>query len=93
MKKLFTTLTALLLCLTVAQSQIVITEIMYNPAESGADSTEFIELYNAGATTVDLQGYYFSLGVVDTFLVSTPIAAGGYVVTAVNTVWPLPNNG
>lgn len=84
MKKLFSTLTALLLCLSVAQAQIVITEIMYNPAESFVDTTEFIELYNAGTTTVDLQNYYFSAGIVDTFLSSTPIPAGGYIVIAVN---------
>ncbi len=42
---------------------IVITEIMYNPPESGTDSLEFIEIYNNGASSVNLDGYYFSQGI------------------------------
>jgi PKD repeat protein len=42
---------------------IVITEIMYNPPESGTDSLEFIELYNNGADAVDMNGFHFSKGV------------------------------
>lgn len=65
-------------------AQIVITEISYNPPESGSDSTEYIELYNVGSTAVDLAGYSFTSGVVHTF--STYILApGAYVVVAVDT--------
>ncbi len=42
---------------------IVITEIMYNPPESGTDSLEFLEIYNNGADAIDLTGYHFSKGV------------------------------
>ncbi len=42
---------------------LVITEIMYNPPESGDDTLEFIELYNHRADTVNLEGVYFSEGI------------------------------
>lgn len=46
---------------------IVITEIMYNPPESGNDSLEFLELYNNDSEMVNLLGYSFSEGVAYTF--------------------------
>ncbi len=46
---------------------LVITEIMYNPPESGDDSLEFIELYNNSADTANLNGLHFSEGVEYTF--------------------------
>ncbi len=63
--------------------EIVITEIMYNPPESGNDSLEFIELYNNGADPVDLDGFYFEAGVTHTFapLVLNPAE---YVVVSIN---------
>ena len=42
---------------------IVITEIMYNPPESGEDSLEFIEFYNNSEDTVNMKGFYMSDGV------------------------------
>ncbi|WP_432411343.1 ExeM/NucH family extracellular endonuclease [Rasiella sp. SM2506] len=39
-----------------ASSQLVISEIMYNP-NSDEDDWEYLEVYNAGGTTVDLAGY------------------------------------
>ncbi len=46
---------------------LVITEIMYNPPESGTDTLEFIELYNNSTDTIDLEGVYFSEGIEYTF--------------------------
>lgn len=50
-----------------AKSQIVMTEIMYNPPESGTDSLEFIELYNAADTAVNMLNWSFGSGVTYTF--------------------------
>ncbi|MFK7908384.1 MAG: lamin tail domain-containing protein, partial [Chitinophagales bacterium] len=67
-----------------SESDIVITEIMYNPPESGTDLLEFIELYNKGAATVDLSNYSFSEGITYTFPSNTTIAAEEYLLLAVN---------
>ncbi len=64
---------------------IVITEISYNPPESGADTTEFIELYNYGNIAIDLTGYSFTSGVVYTFP-NVSIAAESYLVVAGDSV-------
>ena len=65
---------------------IVINEIHYNPADSqGADTDyEFLELYNTGATTLNLAGYTFNNGIAFTFPVGAQIAPGGYVLIAKN---------
>lgn len=63
---------------------IVITEIMYNPPESGTDSLEFIELYNNGDMAVDLTDYYFSEGITFTFP-QFSLEPGAYTVIAVNS--------
>ncbi|UTW64018.1 lamin tail domain-containing protein [bacterium SCSIO 12741] len=84
MKKLFTLLTVLALSLS-GMAQIVITEISYNPPESGSDSTEFIEILNTGSSTVNLNGYQFTSGVVYTFP-SINLASGAYLVIAVDSV-------
>ena len=67
-----------------AQPQLVISEIMYNPPESGTDSLEFIEIYNAGANPVDLTGIYFDQGVNYTFPSQT-LAAGATFLVAVDS--------
>ena len=72
-------------------SQIVISEIMYNPPESGTDSLEYIEITNAGMTAVDISGYHFLQGVEDTVAAGTILPAGvAYVFSenanAMNTV-------
>ncbi|PKP27858.1 MAG: hypothetical protein CVU06_00800 [Bacteroidetes bacterium HGW-Bacteroidetes-22] len=64
-------------------AQIVITEIMYNPPESGTDSLEYIELYNNGATAVNMENFYMSSGVEFTFPAVT-INSGEYLLIAVN---------
>jgi PKD repeat protein len=65
--------------------QLVITEIMYNPPETGTDSLEFVEVYNNDDVTIDLQGYYFSEGVEFTFPAIT-LGQGEYVLIAVDSV-------
>ncbi len=64
-------------------ADIVITEIMYNPPEAGDDSLEFIELYNKGAETVNLEGFYFAEGIEFVFP-SVDIASGAYLLVAIN---------
>ena len=85
MKRLLGFFTALLVTSAVmAQTaNLVITEISYNPAESGTDSTEYVEIYNNGSSSVDLTGYYFSSGFDYTFS-SGSVAPGGFAVVAVN---------
>ena len=70
--------------LSTGHTQIVINEIMYNPPESGADSLEFIELYNAGSDTLSLHQWAFSKGVQFTFP-DTAVPPQGYLVVCINT--------
>ncbi len=63
--------------------ELVITEIMYNPPESGNDSLEFIEIYNFGDFAVNLNGYYFDAGV-EFIFPDHILNAGDYVVVAIN---------
>lgn len=63
------------------EADIVITEIMYNPPESGTDTLEFLELYNNDSQAVNLENFYFSKGVTYTFPVYT-LEPGGYVIVA-----------
>lgn len=65
-------------------ANIVITEIMYNPPELGTDSLEFIELYNNGSNTVNLEDFYFSDGVNFTFP-AVEMQPGTYLLVAVNS--------
>ena len=66
------------------RAQLVINEIHYNPPEAGTDVNEFIEIYNAGASAVDMTGY--SLGGVSFTFPSFTLNAGEYVVLAVNAL-------
>jgi len=74
-------------------SQIVINEIHYNPGGSqGTDyHYEFVELFNAGQSDVDLTGYVFMLEDDDrtyqkkTTLGSLSIAAGSYAIISTDT--------
>ena len=65
---------------------IVINEIHYNPSSSQGSDTEyeFIELYNAGGSSVDVADYYFS-GITYTFPSGTSIASGAFTVIARNS--------
>ncbi|NCP46491.1 MAG: lamin tail domain-containing protein, partial [Flavobacteriales bacterium] len=44
-------------------ADLVITEIMYNPPESGTDTSEFIEIYNNGASAINLQDFTCTGGI------------------------------
>ncbi|MCF8369967.1 MAG: lamin tail domain-containing protein [Bacteroidales bacterium] len=66
-----------------SNSNLVITEIMYNPPEAGLDSLEFIEVYNLGSNPDTLTDYYFTgINFVFPELVLAP---GEFIVTAVNS--------
>ena len=80
-----------------ASAQVVINEIHYHPVENAAFDTagnplldlssdvhEFVELFNAGPSAVDLGGWQITSGVSYTFPAGTSIAAGGYKVVARN---------
>ncbi|SVC33494.1 uncharacterized protein METZ01_LOCUS286348, partial [marine metagenome] len=71
--------------LPVAYGKVVINEINYNPLESGTDTTEFIELYNHSTSAVDLSGVKENNAIVFTFPAGASIAAGGYIVLAVDS--------
>lgn len=60
---------------------IVINELMYKPI-SGRNADEYIELYNQGATPVNLGAWRFVAGVTYTFPSNTVIQPGAYLVVA-----------
>ncbi|MBU6401787.1 MAG: lamin tail domain-containing protein, partial [Verrucomicrobia bacterium] len=62
---------------------VVINEIMYAPISGEADD-EYIELYNQGASAVNLGGWQFVSGVAFTFPTNTMLPANGYLVVARN---------
>ncbi len=65
--------------------EVLINEIMYNPSPSQGldDDYEFVELYNAGAESVDLTGWAFTHGIFFTFP-SYVLPSGEYVVVCKN---------
>ena len=68
---------------------IVITEIMYNPPESGTDSLEFVEFYNNSNSVALVGGYEFLAGsplptLYYTFPAGTTIDPNKYIVIARN---------
>ncbi len=92
MKQILTSIFVCIAFFAMSQSPVVISEIMYNPPESGNDSLEYIEIYNPNTTAINVGGYYFSQGIIDTFPSPTNIPAGGYFVvaksaTAMNTIF------
>ena len=66
-----------------AHAQVVINEINYDPADP-TKALEFVELFNAGATAVNLSGWRMENAVDFVFPNGTSIAPGGYVVVAEN---------
>src|SRR5688500_18291544 len=67
-----------------AGPSLVINEIMPNPYAVLVDFGEWFEVYTAGTTPVDLNGYRVASGndAVHTINVSLVVPAGGYVVLA-----------
>ncbi|MCI5055440.1 MAG: lamin tail domain-containing protein [Flavobacteriales bacterium] len=64
------------------EGDLVITEIMYNPPESGTDSLEFVEIYNNSSNAISLDGFYFWDGINYTFPSGASISASSFVVLA-----------
>jgi regulation of enolase protein 1 (concanavalin A-like superfamily) len=62
---------------------VVINEIMYHPISENSDD-EYVELFNQGASAVNLGGWRFTDGITFRFPSNTVIAAGGYLVVAGN---------
>ena len=62
---------------------IVINELMYKPI-SGNDDDQYLELFNKGASSVDLTGWKFTAGISFTFPSNTVLAPNGYLVLARN---------
>ncbi len=79
-------LTAIFACLSmVAFSQdIVITEIMYNPPESGTDSLEFVEILNNSGTAYNMENATFKAGNTIFVFPAMTLNDGEYAVIAVN---------
>ena len=69
--------------LLLSDGPIVINEIHYDP-DIKTQPAEFVELYNNGATAVDLSGWRFADGIDFTFPSGVTIPAGGYVLVAQN---------
>jgi hypothetical protein len=64
--------------------QVIINEIYYHP-DNNKEAVEFIELYNASTSPIDLSGWYFS-GMTYEFPADTWIAANGYIVVCEDPV-------
>ena len=69
---------------------VVLNEINYHPP-SDLEDEEFVELWNYGATTVDLSGWAFTRGISFTFSAGTTLGPNAYIVVAKNpaTLTPL----
>ena len=68
---------------------LLITEIMYHPPPLNGidgDEYEFIELKNAGAATLNLNGMAFTGGIEFTFPAGSMLAPGAFLVLAENAV-------
>ena len=66
-----------------SSGQVLINEIMYRPAGVPEDvGQEWVELYNAATTNVDLSGWQLTKGAKFTFPPGAAIVAHGYLVVA-----------
>ncbi len=78
---LLMTIFLMTVCLSHSCLGLVISEIMYHPAQAD-ESLEFIELYNDRAVSEDLSGYAFVDGVAYVFPENTTIGPKSYLVVA-----------
>ena len=62
---------------------VVINELHYHPADND-EREEFVELTNAGTTTVDLSGWCLADGITGCFGAGTTIAPGAFAVASPN---------
>ena len=62
---------------------LMISEIMYNPPESGNDSLEYIEIYNNDTEVVDMNGFSFREGIIFNFP-NIELNPGEYMLVAVD---------
>ncbi len=69
--------------LEVVIADLVITEVMYH-AMPGEDTLEYIELYNNGSSSINLENYTFTQGV-ELIFPSTNLTAGSYLLIAKNS--------
>ncbi len=78
-----TSLFALMFLCNLAYSQLAITEISYNPPESGTDSLEYIEVANTTNSPINVKDYKFTKGITYTFP-DTIIGAGKHFLLVKN---------
>ena len=95
MKKTLRYLFLTIFTISLSYSQVVINELMYNPSYSGgtSDDGEYVELFNAGQSAVDLSGYKLSDAIDFTFPSGATIAAGSYLVVGRDSVRFKEDNG
>ena len=73
------------------ESEVVISEVMYNPI-SGDSDDEYVELYNRSPVVVDLSGWRFIAGIDFTFPTNTQFAPNSYIVVARDATRLLTNH-
>ena len=81
MIKMLTAVCSFLMLSSQANAQIVINEILYNIPSTG-ENEEFIELYNAGSTPVDMTNYTLQESAVVYTFGNTTLNGGDYFVVA-----------
>ncbi len=59
---------------------VKISEIMYNDGGTAVDSLEFIEIVNAGGSSIDIGAWKFTKGITYTFTTGTTIAPNQHIV-------------
>jgi hypothetical protein len=84
MKKTILLLAFFAAFISASSAQVIISEIMFNPPESGNDSLEYLELHNNANATVDISGWNFTQGIDHIFPAGTLLPAGGYITLAKN---------
>lgn len=93
MKKIVFSLLFFFSLLITSNAQIVITEIMYNPPESGNDSLEFVEILNTTNAPLTMSGWVLEFGSGPTVfnIPDINLGAGQYQLFSVNAA-ALQNN-